>query len=241
MCFGGTTTSVMNENPTVPEASPQENAAQAADLAYSTSLMPSATAASQQSANALAGIVAPNYQDIYNTGAANLATANQQLASAAAGNVPQSITDARTQVLNDMLGKTIGTTINNLGNNGVLNSSVTQNSLQKIGQDADTSINANYTTDLGLASNLAQQSAAAAAQPLALASAAQTAGTTGASNLQNLATQYEQPESDAWTKLMAARYSLKSTPTAVVQQNSNIGSGLLGAVGQVIAAGQGGA
>lgn len=74
--------------------------------------------------------------------------------SLADGNLPAAYAKNRQAALQDDLDNTVGSTVNNLGNRGVINSSVTNKALSDISQNASDTLAKQYTQDLQTQSGL---------------------------------------------------------------------------------------
>ena len=84
---------------------------------------------------------------------------NSGYSSLANGELPSAFAANRQNALNSDLTATVGNKINTLGNRGVLNSSVTNQALNDISQDASNTLAKNYSSDLQTESGLLGASA----------------------------------------------------------------------------------
>ena len=89
------------------------------------------------------------------TGAAN--KANATLAQLASGNIPSAYQTNMEKSIQSALDNTIGKTVNNLGNRGVLNSSVTTSALNDIEKNAANSVAQQYQQNINQSAGLTQQ------------------------------------------------------------------------------------
>lgn len=89
------------------------------------------------------------------TGATN--KANATLGQLANGNVPSAYQENMEKSIQSALNNTLGKAVSNLGNRGVLNSSVTSSALNDIEKNAADSVAQQYQQNIGQAANLTQQ------------------------------------------------------------------------------------
>lgn len=83
--------------------------------------------------------------------------ANSTLSSLENGNLPSAYQQNMEKSINSAVNNTVGKAINNLGNRGVLNSSVTSSALNDIEKNASDSVASQYQNNINQAANLAQQ------------------------------------------------------------------------------------
>lgn len=106
--------------------------------------------AAANTANNLLGNLSPQYKSAANS-------ANSQLASLANGNIPTGYQRNMENAIATALRNTMGNTINNLGQRGVINSSVTNSAMNDIAKNAADTVAQQYQQNINQVGNLTQQ------------------------------------------------------------------------------------
>jgi hypothetical protein len=178
-----------------------------------------------------------------NTSAAN--SANSKLSSLANGNLPTAYQQNMENAIATALRNTMGNTINNLGQRGVINSSVTNSAMNDISKNAADTVAQQYQQNINQAGNLTQQQYQntlgansangavysnlinSATSPITTGAAAQEAAQQPALNLWNASLGLN----NSTTGALAAAAGKGTTTSTQTQTNSGGGgliSGLLG-------------
>jgi hypothetical protein len=214
----------------------------ASEAQLQNNLMWTALPGLQQSANlqnqantAVGNTYNPNYTNLagnYNTTMGNVASGYQGLIS---GNLPSQYAANRQAALQTDLDNTIGSSINSLANRGVLNSSVTNKSLQGISNSVADTLAKNYTSDINTVSGLLGQQANQAQNALQGNAQAQQASYFQPSQLFDYAQGQYAPASNLFNTMYSGRMGSGGTTTT---QSGGKG-GLGGALGSVVGIGLG--
>lgn len=170
----GETTTTQSYKPTAQETAMQQQA-----LDYSKAVAPNALNLNSLASNLLgksaAATTQPNYGALTFDANAQNAAAQAGVNNLANGVLPQPYIDNMTAAIRSGVENTVGSTINNLGNSGVLNSSTTNKAMGDIsGKVADTMAN-NYNTNVNTLSGLYGQQSSNANNQIATTAAGQEA------------------------------------------------------------------
>lgn len=228
---GGSTTTKRN----IPKQSAQEAALQTGLFNYGNTGIENATNYQNQANNALGNTLDLNWDNLYGGYTDTMNGVNNGYAGLLSGNLPSSFSTARQTALNNDLQGTVGNAINNLGNRGILNSSVTNSALNNISQNAANTLANNYTTDLSSYQGILNNTANNAANQLTNASAAQQNSYYTPNQLFNYANNSLNAGQNLFNTLYNGRMNSASTTTT---QSGGKG-GLGGALGSVVGIGLG--
>ena len=149
----------------IPLATGNEKLLETGLLGYNTNGLNSASGVLNSGVSKIGDTYSPNWQNVldkYNTSLGSaLGDYTQGInkmydaySSLADGNLPAAYAKNRQAALQDDLDNTVGSTVNNLGNRGVINSSVTNKALSDISQNASDALAKQYTQDLQTQSGL---------------------------------------------------------------------------------------
>lgn len=149
----------------IPFATGNEKLLETGLLGYNTNGLNSASGVLNSGVSKIGDTYSPNWQNVldkYNTSLGSaLGDYTQGInkmydaySSLADGNLPAAYAKNRQAALQDDLDNTVGSTVNNLGNRGVINSSVTNKALSDISQNASDTLAKQYTQDLQTQSGL---------------------------------------------------------------------------------------
>jgi hypothetical protein len=187
-----------------------------------------------QANNAVGTTYNPNWNNLsakYNNTMSGVTSGYNDLAS---GVLPSQYATNRQQALNTDLNATVGNTLNNLGQKGIINSSVTRSALNDISKNASDTLARNYSSDLSTQANVLGQQASNATNVLAGNTAAQQGSYYQPSQLFNYANTNYAPASDLFKTMYSGRMgtgSVTSTTTGgdngVAQAVGGIGSALI--------------
>lgn len=212
-------TTVQSYTPTAEEKQLMQQA-----VNYADAVSPNALALNNLAADLLYGsygAVQADYGQMNNTAQNQIASAQQGLSSLAQGNLPTAYTDNLQSALNRSLSSSLGSTLQNLGSRGILNSSVTNTAIQGLAVSAANAMTNNYQNAINQLSNLYTNQIASATSPITASSAAQEAA--------------QKPALDLWSASLGLNGSTTSTLGALARGNNttttNEGSGgLIGGV-----------
>ncbi|WP_302801921.1 Hint domain-containing protein [Mitsuokella multacida] len=141
-----------------------------------------------------------------------------------AGNLPSQFAEARRKALNDDLQATVGSSVNNLAQRGVINSSVMSKALDDISEDAASQLAKSYTSDLGTYSGLLGSTASNANQILAGNQLAQQASETPTNSLFDYAAALANPAGNMYNTMYSGRMGTGSTSTTTSNGSNGIWS-----------------
>ena len=170
---GGSSTTVTNRQPTAAENALTEQA-----LAYSQAVSPNALTLNDKAAGLLFNSIGDTQQNfnklnqnaqnqiagatqglssLVNSNNKATSTANGQLSSLAQGLLPFAYQKNMENSIRTALNNTMGNTINQLGQRGVINSSVTNKALDDISKNAADTVAQQYQNNINQSSGLTQQ------------------------------------------------------------------------------------
>lgn len=222
---GGTQTTTKN----IPDQTANEASLENGLVSYDKTGLNSASGLLSQGIDAINKTYNPDWQNLgsnYNQTMADVSNGYNDLAN---GNLPTSFAAARQQALNSDLTGTVGSAISSLGSRGILNSSVTNNAMNNISQNASDTLAKNYSSDLSTEASLLNQKASNAANVLSNNAVAQNASYTEPTSLLNFASQLSTPAQNMYNTMYAGRMNSAGTTTT---QKSD-GSSTWGAVGSI--------
>jgi hypothetical protein len=168
---GGGQTQTTTRN--IPAQTAQEAALQTGLFNYGTSGLNNATNYQNQANATLGNTINLDWNKAYGGYTNTMNGVNSGYNNLMSGNLPTAYSDARKATLTNDLTSTFGDAINNLGNRGILNSSVTNSALNGISQNAANTLANNYTTDINTYSNILGNTANNAANQLNTSAQAQ--------------------------------------------------------------------
>ncbi|WP_094603467.1 hypothetical protein SPSIL_015250 [Sporomusa silvacetica DSM 10669] len=211
--FKGSTTKT-TQSRTIPNQTATEAALESKLANYANTGITNATNY-QNTANSLLGsTVNPNWSNLtsdYNNTMSGVTSGYSDLAN---GIIPTSYATARQQVLNDDLTGTIGNTISGLGSRGILNSSVTNNAMNDISQNASDTLAKNYTNDINTVSGILGNQASTAGNILTNNATAQQSSYYAPSQYMDYASNSASPASNLYNTMYSGRMGTGSTTTS---------------------------
>lgn len=225
---GSSTTTKRN----IPKQTDQEKTLQTGLYDFGLSGLGNATKYQNQANAALGNTLDLNWDNLYGGYTNTMNGVNSGYNNLLSGNLPTAYSDARKATLTNDLTGTFGNAINNLGNRGILNSSVTNSAFNNIGQNAANSLNASYSTDMNNYANILGNTANNAANQLTNAATAQQNSYYAPSQLFNYANNSLNSGQNLFNTLYSGRMGTSGTTTT---QNGS--SGLWSALGGLGAAG----
>lgn len=212
-------TTVQSYTPTAEEKQLMQQA-----VNYADAVSPNALALNNLAANLLYGsygAVQADYNRMNSAAQNQIASAQQGLSALAQGELPTAYTDNLQTALNRSLASSLGSTLQNLGSRGILNSSVTNTALQGLSDSAANAMTNSYQSTINQLAGLYNNQIANASAPITASSAAQEAA--------------QKPALDLWSASLGLNSSTTSALGALARGNSttttNEGSGgLIGGV-----------
>jgi len=222
---GGTQTTSKN----IPAQTANEASLENGLVSYDKSGLNSASGLLSQGIDAISKTYNPDWQNLgsaYNQTMSDVSNGYNDLVN---GNLPTGFATARQQALNSDLTGTVGNTISSLGSRGILNSSVTNNAMNNISQNASDTLAKNYSNDLSTEANLLNQKASNASGILTNNATAENASYTQPTSLLNFASQLSTPAQNLYNTMYTGRMNSAGTTTT---QNDG-GASTWGAVGSV--------
>lgn len=179
----GSSTTVQSYKPTAEEVRMQK---QLAD--YGDAVAPNALKLNDTAADLLFGsygTVQADYDAMNQAAQQQLANATNTVSGLMQGQMPTAYQQAMENSISRGVQNTLGSSLNSLAANGVLNSSVTNKAMQGISDSAADAMAQQYANNIGLISQLAGQQSSTAGQPISISAAAQEAAQQPAINLWN--------------------------------------------------------
>ena len=170
---GSSNTTVQSYTPTDQEVRLQK---QAAD--YSEAVAPNALKLNNIAGDLLYGsygTVQADYDKMNRNAQQQMLAAQSGVGNLTNGVLPQAYLDNMANAVSGAINKTVGTTVNDLGQRGVLNSSVTTKALNDASANAANAVTNSYLQNINALSGLYGQQAGLASQPIAISAAAQEA------------------------------------------------------------------
>ena len=168
---GSTTTQVY-------QMSPEERALLAQQMGYLNEIYPNMVQLNQRAGDILWNSFADTQYD-FNTANQNaqqqIANAQQSLVQLATGQLPQEYINNMTQSTQSGVQNTFGNLLNNMGNKGIVNSSVMTQGMNDISKNVADTMAQNYTNNIQTLGNLYNDQIANAGQGITTAAGAQDA------------------------------------------------------------------
>ena len=218
---GSSTTNVQSYTPTAQETRLQQ---QAAD--YSEAVAPNALYLNNVARGLLQdsiGSTQVDYNALNNTAQSQIANAQNGVSGLINGELPSAYQQNMENSIKSGVQNSMGTLLTDLGNRGVLNSSVTDKGIADINDSASQAMTNAYTNNIGLLSQLYGQQNDTATSGITAGAAAQEAAQQPAINLWNASLGLN----GATTGVLGA---LAGQGTTTATQNTSGGSGVLGGV-----------
>ncbi|CQR74170.1 hypothetical protein SOV_22970 [Sporomusa ovata DSM 2662] len=211
--FKGSTTKTVQSR-TIPNQTATEAALEGKLSNYANNGITNATNY-QNTANSLLGnTVSNDWSNLlsnYNNTMSGVTSGYSNLAN---GVLPSSYAAARQQALNDDLTSTVGNTISNLARRGILNSSVANNALNDISQNASDTLAKNYSSDLATYSNLLNNQATNASNILSNSASAEQNSYYTPSQYMTYANSSYSPASSLYNTMYSGRMGTGSTSSS---------------------------
>ncbi len=160
------------------QMSPEERAVLNQQLQYLQEIQPNMSKLNQRAGDILWNSYADTQADFNSmnqTAQNQITNAQNTLGQLANGELPQAYTDNMTQAVQSGVQNSVGSLLNNMGNKGIINSSVTNQGLNDISQNVANTMANNYTNNIQTLGSLANDQISAAGQNITTAAAAQDA------------------------------------------------------------------
>lgn len=218
---GGSNTTVQSYQPTA-----EEKRLQAQEADYSEAVAPNALYLNNKAKDLLTNSIGETQVDYnaLNQSAQNqIANAQGGVANLQNGILPSAYTQNMENSIKSGVQNSMGTLLTDLGNRGVLNSSVTDKGISDINDSASQAMSNAYTNNIALLSQLYGQQNSQATSGIAAGAAAQEAAQQPAMNLWNASLGLN----GATTGALA---SIAGQGTTTATQNTSGGSGVLGGI-----------
>lgn len=225
--FKGSSTTVTNSSTYTPSA--YELQLQKAQANYADAIAPNSLWLNDTARNVLQdslGTVKVDYNGLNKNAQTQISNAQSGLTNLSNGNLPQSYLNNMTDAVKSGVTNSVGTALNNLSNNGVLNSSVTSNAMNDISANVANTMANSYTNNVNTLSNLYNNQINNATAGTTTAAAAQEAAQQPALNLWNASLGLN----GSTTSALASAAGKGTTNSTQTQKTSGGGllSGLLG-------------
>ena len=224
--FGGSSTTVQNSSSYTP--SEYELQLQKAQANYADAIAPNSLWLNDTARNVLQdslGTVQVDYNNLNNNAQSQIASAQNGITGLTNGELPQAYLDNMTKAIQSTVQNTLGSSINNLGNRGVLNSSVTEKANNDIANNVADSVAQSYNTNINTLGNLYNSQVNNAVAGTTTAAAAQEAAQQPALNLWNASLGLNGSTNSA---LSAAAGKGTTNSTQTTSGGGGLLSGLLG-------------
>lgn len=222
--FGGDDSSATQTTErNIPAETAEESQLKNGLMGYNTTGLNNAASILSKAISSIGNAYTPDWSTLAKNYNNTMSGVNSGYSTLANGEMPTAYATARQKALNSDLQGTVGNSISSLANRGILNSSVTNNALNNISQNASDTLAKNYTTDLTTQANLLNSQASNAASTLSGNATAQTASYVPASSLFSYASQMATPAQNMWNTMYSGRMNSGSTTTT--QTNSDDGKG----------------
>ena len=180
---GGSSTTVQSYKPTEQEIRLQKAAAD-----YSEAIAPNALWLNGVARGLLQdslGTIQVDYNQLLNNANQQTSAAQQGVANLTQGILPSAYQQNMENAIRSGVNNTMGSTLNNLGARGILNSSVTNTAMNDISKNAADTMAQQYQSNIGTLNGLYGQQASLAGQNITTSAAAQQAAQQPALNLWN--------------------------------------------------------
>ncbi|WP_196592415.1 hypothetical protein [Pectinatus frisingensis] len=156
---GGSQTSTTTRN--IPAQTANEATLENGLMNYNTTGLNNASNVLNKAINSADSTYNPDYSTLANNYNNSLSSAlssySNGMSDVLNGKLSDSYTSNREKALNSELSSTVGSAISGLANRGILNSSVTNNALNNISQNASNALASEYSSDLAQQANLLGQ------------------------------------------------------------------------------------
>lgn len=234
--FGGddsssTQTTVRN----IPNETAEEAQLKNGLMSYNTTGLNNAASILSKAISSINDAYTPGWSTLANNYNNTMSGVNSGYSTLANGELPTAYATARQKALNSDLQGTVGNSISSLANRGILNSSVTNNALNNISQNASDTLAKNYLSDLTTQANLLNSQASNAADTLSGNATAQSASYVPASSLFSYASQLATPAQNMWGTMYSGRMNSAGSTTTTNTSDNGKGS-LWSGIGQLGAA-----
>lgn len=199
---------------------------------YSQNSLNNASSVLGKAISSLGNTYTPNWSNLASAYNNTMSGVNSGYSTLANGELPSAYAAARQKALQSDLASTVGSSISNLANRGILNSSVTDSALNNISQNASDTLAKNYSSDLTTQANLLNSQADNAKSSLTGNVTAQAASYVPTSSLMQYASQLYSPAYNMYNTMYNGR--MNSGGTTTTQSSSGGGKdGFWGAAGQI--------
>ena len=230
--FGDDSSQTTTTERNIPAQSANEAELENGLMDYNRSSLSGAQSALGKYMSALGGTYTPDWSTLADNYNNTMSGVNSGYRTLANGELPTAYATARQKALQDDLTSTVGSSISDLANRGILNSSVTNRALDDISQNASDTLAKQYTNDLSTQANLLGQQSSNALSTLSGNSTAQGASYVPASTLLSYASQLYSNPYNMYNTMYSGR--MNSGGTTTTQNSSDNGKdGFWGAAGQI--------
>lgn len=158
------------------QMSPEEKALLAQQKQYLDLIFPNMVKLNDRAGDILWNSFADTQYDFNNANQnaqSQIASAQQGLGQLTNGQLPQAFIDNSTQAVQSGVQNSVGSLLNNLGNKGVVNSSIMNQGMNDISQNVSNALSQNYTNNLQTLGSLYNDQVTNAGQGITTAAAAQ--------------------------------------------------------------------
>lgn len=231
--FGDDSSQTTTTERNIPAQSANEAELENGLMGYNRSSLSGAQSALGKYMSALNGTYMPDWSTLADNYNKTMSGVNSGYSTLANGELPTAYATARQKSLQDDLTSTVGSSISDLANRGILNSSVTNRALDDISQNASDTLAKQYTNDLSTQANLLGQQSSNALSTLSGNSTAQGASYVPASTLLGYASQLYSNPYNMYNTMYSGRMNSAGTTTT---QSGGGKDGFWGGVGQLGAA-----
>lgn len=219
---GSSTTNVQSYTPTAQEVRLQE---QAAD--YSEAVAPNALWLNDTARGLLQNSIGDtqvDFNSLNQTAQSQIANAQSGVSSLINGELPSAYQENMENSIKSGVNNSMGTLLTDVGNRGILNSSVTSKGISDINDAASEAMSNAYTSNIGLLSQLYGQQTSSATSGITAGAAAQEAAQQPALNLWNASLGLNSGGT------LGALNAVSGQGTTTATTNTSGGSGLFGGV-----------
>jgi hypothetical protein len=227
--FKGDATNTTTRN--IPSQTANEASLENGLINYDTTGLSNANSILKQAISSIGNTVNPDWSSLANAYNKTMSGVTSGYSSLTNGELPTSYATARQQALNSDLSGTIGSSISSLGSRGILNSSVTNNALNNISQNASDTLAKNYSSDLSTEANLLNGQATQASNVLSNNATSQQNSYYQPTSLLSYASQMATPAQNMYNTMYNGR--MNSGGTTTTQSSGGKGSDLWSGVGSI--------
>lgn len=217
---GGSQTSTTTRN--IPAQTANEATLENGLMGYNTTGLNNASNVLNNGVNSIDSTYNPDWSFLSNNYNKTMNNVSNGFSDLTNGNLPSTYAAARQQALNSDLNSTVGSAISGLANRGILNSSVTNNALNNISQNASDSLAKSYSSDLSTYANLLSQQSNNASNTLSGNATAQQSSYYEPTSLLSYASQLATPSQNMYNTMYSGRMGTSGTTQT---QSSNNGKG----------------